>query len=210
MTNPADLAREISFAVFRVAKLIEQPKLKSALESAAVDLVTECGTIPYLSYVPKGIRLPYLPYIEKLNELIRLAEAVGEIKPINSHVLQRELQALYFAIATAVNNKEEPNLAEFFAEKAKLPAISQPAPFLTIKREKSNSIVLRQSAILIFIRELPNGCRMRDLLTKFPEVSERTLRNDLQDLNSEGLVERLGKRAHSSFRAVTKQEIIAL
>ena len=51
---------------------------------------------------------------------------------------------------------------------------------------------------------------MRDLLIKFPEVSERTLRNDLQDLNAEGLVERLGKGAFSSFRAVTKHEIIAL
>lgn len=197
--------------------MIEQPKLKSAIESAAVDLVTECGTIPFLPYLPKGIRLPYLPYIEKLNELIRLAEAVGEIKPINSHVLQRELQVLYSAIANAINNKEEPNLAESFAEKAKSSAINKPAPFLTIKREKPGNIAIRQSAILVFIEEstsgrdgLPNGCRMKDLRIKFPEVSERTLRNDLQDLKTEGFIEKAGKGPFGSFKAVTKHEIIAL
>jgi hypothetical protein len=195
MTNPTDLARDISFAVFRVAKLIEQPKLKSALESAAIDLVAECGTVPYLAYVPKDARLPYLPYIEKLNELINFAEIIDEIRPVNAHVLQRELQSLYLMIA------------ESFAE---LPEINKPILNPLNKHENSNSIAIRQSAILAFIRELPDGCRMRDLHNNFREVSERTLRNDLQDLKTEGLIERVGKGPFGSFRAVTKHEIIAL
>ncbi len=199
MTNSADLARDISFAVFRVAKLIEQPKLKSALESAAIDLVAECGTVPYLAYVPKGARLPYLPYIEKLNELVNFAEIIGEIKPVNAHVIQRELQVLYLMIAES--------FAGSFAESSEVskPALNQP-----IKRENSNGIATRQSAILGFIKQLPDGCRMRDMLTRFPDVSERTLRNDLQDLKTNGLIERTEKGPFGSFRAVTKRGIIAL
>ncbi len=253
--NIHDHAREISFAVFRVAKLIENPKLKKELEESAIELVSKCGEIPYVPYVPEGETLPYLPYIEKLVNLVKFAEIVGEVKSVNSTVLLRELEILKSAImgslgkkenidltnafkkvkvdstphgtnaavdkllneiktfntaidADIIGNEEEPDLAESASWRiAEPPVVIKPSN----NNEKPNvNIAIRQSAILAFIRGLPNGCRMRDLLTKFPEVSERTLRNDLQDLNAGGLVERLGKGASSSFRGVTKHEIIAL
>ena len=45
---------------------------------------------------------------------------------------------------------------------------------------------------------------MRDLIEKFPEVSERTLRNDIQFLIETGLIERLGGRSgpNSYFIAI--------
>jgi hypothetical protein len=264
--NPNNQAREIAFAVFRVAKLVEQPKLKAALESAAVDLVAECGTIPYLSYVPQGVHLPYLPYIEKLSELIRLAEMVGEIKPVNSSVLQRELGNLYSAIAESIGKKEEINLeAEFRREnnasstqakagihmdprvkpeddkgayddnketydgnkepQFRMPRAIEEAiihhnliPNAEYKIQDTKHQILefddqstRQSAIMEFIRQLPNGCRMKDLTAKFPSVSERTLRNDLQILAAEGKIERFGavQGPFSYFRAKVSDEGIA-
>ena len=173
------------------------------LEDAAVDLVAN----------------PSDGTVDKLLALVKLTVSINEIKTLNAEVLERELNLLSDMFQQAINtvisenrvgNDEEPDLAESFAE---LPAVSKPSLPTLAKHDKSNNngnIAIRQSAILDFIRKLPNGCRMRDLLTKFPEVSERTLRNDLQDLNAEGLVERLGKGAFSSFRAVTKHEIIAL
>ncbi|MEK7195737.1 MAG: hypothetical protein AAB659_00620 [Patescibacteria group bacterium] len=214
--NIHDHTREISFAVFRVAKLIENPKLKKELEESAIELVSKCGEIPYVPYIPEGETLPYLPYIEKLVNLVKLAEIVGEVKSVNSKVLLRELGILKSAIIGSLGKKEDIDLAESFArpepaERTELPSVGRFSLPPSIKHEKPNvNIAIRQSAIIAFIRGLPNGCRMRDLLTKFPEVSERTLRNDLQDLNAGGLVERLGKGASSSFRGVTKHEIIAL
>ena len=196
-------AHDISFAVFRVAHVVKNMRLRMALEDAAVDLVAN----------------PSDGTVDKLLALVKLTVSINEIKTLNAEVLERELNLLSDMFQQAINaaisenrvgNDEEPDLAESFAE---LPAVSKPSLPTLAKHDKSNNngnIAIRQSAILDFIRKLPNGCRMRDLLTKFPEVSERTLRNDLQDLNAEGLVERLGKGAFSSFRAVTKHEIIAL
>ena len=252
MTNLADHAREISFAVFRVAKLIENPKLKKELEESAIELVSKCGEIPYVPYIPEGETLPYLPYIEKLVNLVKLAEIVGEVKSVNSTVLLRELEILKSAIMDSLGKKEDIDLTDAFKKVkvgstphntnvavdkllneiktlntevintaidadivgneeepdfAESTATTKPL----IKNEKANiNIAIRQSAIIAFIRGLPNGCRMRDLLIKFPEVSERTLRNDLQAFNTEGLIERTGKGPFSFFRAVTKHEIIAL
>lgn len=196
-----NLAHDISAAVFRVARVVKNTKLKTALEDAAVDLVSS----------------PADGTVDKLLMLVKLAASAKEIKTLNAEVLDRELNFLSDMIQETINkaiseasigNEEEPDLAESFAE---LSATQKPISSSLNKEYKSNgNIAIRQSAILAYIRELPSGCRMRDLLVKFPDVSERTLRNDLQDLNAGGLVERLGKGAFSSFRAVTKHEIIAL
>lgn len=196
-----NLAHDISAAVFRVARVVKNTKLKTALEDAAVDLVSS----------------PADGTVDKLLMLVKLAASAKEIKTLNAEVLERELNLLSDMIQetiskaiseASIGNEEEPDLAESFAE---LSATPKPILSSLNKEYKSNgNIAIRQSAILAYIRELPNGCRMRDLLAKFPDVSERTLRNDLQDLNAGGLVERLGKGAFSSFRAVTKHEIIAL
>ena len=61
----------------------------------------------------------------------------------------------------------------------------------------------RQSAIVEFIRQFPSDCRMKDLNAEFIDVSERTLRNDIQFLIENELVERLGgKSGPSSYFVV--------
>lgn len=184
-------AHDIAFAVFRVAALIKHPKLKSELESAAVLLVSKNNS----------------QAVDKLGNLVRLAEVVGEIKPINSEVLQRELKGFNLAIAELIGNAEEINLEETFPNKD---VKENKVEGVSINKE-NKQFGNRQSAILEFIRQLPNGCRMRDLVIKFPQVSERTLRNDLQSLTDQSLIERVGSQGpFSFFRAVTKKELIAL
>lgn len=191
-----DKAHDIAFAVFRVAAIVKNMKLRVALEGGAVDLVNELNA----------------GAVDKLGALVRLAASINEIKPINAEILEKELEALNSTIQSAITesvigNDEDVDLEEVFSE-------SESAT--TGNGEKSDKlsphIVNRQSAILEFIRQLPNGCRMRDLTARFQEVSERTLRNDLQALLAECLIERVGSTQgpFSSFRAVTKKEIIAL
>lgn len=59
----------------------------------------------------------------------------------------------------------------------------------------------RQSEILKKIKEFGN-CRMRDLINSFPDVSERTLRNDLQRICEQGLARRVGGGGPYSFYTV--------
>ncbi len=62
---------------------------------------------------------------------------------------------------------------------------------------------VRKEAILGKIRQTGNaegmGCRMRDIQDTLPDVSERTLRYDLQRLVSEGLLERVGNSGPSTY-----------
>ncbi len=200
-------AREISSAVFRVCGLIKHLRLRAEIEAAAISLVSECGEIPYLSYVPKGVKLPYLPYIEKLKNLIHLGEVVGEIKSVNKVVLERELNNLHSAIADSLARDLEMDITSMFERKIEA-SITRDAKEIKEKEplliEREIPPTNRKSAVLQIIRQMPNGCRMKDLAANFPEVSERTLRNDIQLLAAEGLVERIGLQGPSSFfRAVS-------
>jgi len=200
-----DKAYDISFAVFRVVATVNNAKLKSALEDSAVDLILELDD----------------QAVDKLGALVRLAASVNEMKTLNAEVLLRELDNIKVEIQSAISqsaigNEDEVDLSNSFADSSEQPVhLGATQVHKQEDEEKdikiNSNIANRQSAILSFIRQLPNGCRMRDLIVKFPEVSERTLRNDLHDLTTEGLVERVGSQGpFASFRGVTKKEIIAL
>src|SRR3989344_2176513 len=93
LTPISQKAHDISFATFRVATLVKNKKLRSELEDAATDLVSKYEEIfdrESQFYIPN--------VVDKLERLIMLAESVGEMKPINSSVLRRELNNLQTAI----------------------------------------------------------------------------------------------------------------
>lgn len=49
------------------------------------------------------------------------------------------------------------------------------------------------------------GCRLKDLVAEFPDVSERTLRYDLQRLCGQGIIERVGNGGPASYYRFTSQ-----
>jgi hypothetical protein len=49
------------------------------------------------------------------------------------------------------------------------------------------------------------GCRMKDLMATFPDVSERTLRNDLQRLLFQNKVDRIGSGGPASFYVIKQR-----
>jgi len=66
--------------------------------------------------------------------------------------------------------------------------------------ENGNGInaAMRQTNIADFIRQCGNAA-MKDIIVAFPDVSERTLRYDLQKLCDQDLIERAGNGGPSSY-----------
>ena len=90
---------EIAWAVFRCANIIKQPKLKIELENASVDVIANLGIVDNL---------------EKLEQLIRLAEVVGEIGKTNAFILFREIDNLKEAVRqwnSAIRQEKEDSSA---------------------------------------------------------------------------------------------------
>ncbi len=83
-------------------------------------------------------------------------------------MLEKELRRLHSAIAEStdsLNKFDEVDLSKAFKEARKTEE--------TLSKETAFDQKERQAAIFDFIRQLPNGCRMRDLVREFPEVRER-------------------------------------
>ena len=70
-----------------------------------------------------------------------------------------------------------------------------------LKRNTGNiNTAIRQAAIINRIKSgNGSGCRLKDLLTEFPDVSERTIRYDLQRLCEQGIIERVGNGGPASY-----------
>ncbi len=220
---------EISWAVFRVAVLVRQPKLKIELENAAIDLLVK----------PIEVQLQY---IEKLEQLVKLAEKIGEIKSINADVLYRELGNLQTVIEK-VNGKSirqvqgkrqlpdveiesifskppmiidknnsintSTNTSIFSANKSKRQIHSAILSQTANGNVNGNSYrqtanIERKSIILKNIQKSSENLQFKDLIGILSGISERTVRNDIQQLCDEGAIERVGGGGpHSYYRLAT-------
>lgn len=72
---------------------------------------------------------------------------------------------------------------------------------VSFDNRRRDSASVRQSAILGQLRESGN-CHLKDLLRALPDVSERTIRYDLQGLIERGLVERVGPGGPATYYRV--------
>ncbi len=185
-SNIFDLAHNIGFATLRVARLVQHSKLRAELEGSAIDLVrrldSEC--------------------IDSLSRMIRLTETVGQMSNINAITLERELVALKEKLHSAITTFPLPDEAEIMSIFGKVPEIKKTLPEakeMAPDIEEDPDPETRRSAILGFIRQLPDGCRMKDIQTRFSIVGERTLRTDIGKLIEDGFIIREGKSGPHSF-----------
>lgn len=188
----AELAHDIAFAVYRVASLVEFPYLRKELEVAAVEIV---------SFLDKEA-------IDRVKRLIKLGRAIEEISEVNSEVLQRELRALSNTLEDVdilVETAELDVEKLFNRQKNELPFKRQEEKTES-KRQVSIKPDKRQVEILDFIRQFSNGCRAADIARNFPEVSRRTLRNDISALVDRGSAERVGERGPYSYIRALKTD----
>lgn len=198
-------SQEISYALVRVAPYIRRQELRQRIERLAFQLLEDAASQNYEA----GIRT-----VASIEAVVNLARSIYEIEPINAKIIAGEIKALENSLRQAIgleaNTEESPDVAGIFS---KVPAVmpvdqelgsSQEPKILDSTRESlaNNGIAstIRQSAILDKIRQSANRqIQLKDLIAAFPEVSERTMRYDLQKLCFQGLIERVGNGGPGSY-----------
>ncbi|MCR4261164.1 MAG: hypothetical protein NUV96_02445, partial [Candidatus Colwellbacteria bacterium] len=181
----AELAHDISFAVYRVASLVGFSFLRKELEIMAIELIS------FLD----------IEAIDRTKRLIKIGKAIEQISEINSEVLLRELSNLAETIQNSEipEEKAEISVEKLFNRQKNTLPFKRQEERAESKRQVSIKPDKRQTEILEFIRQFPNGCRPADISRNFPEVSKRTLRNDILALVDRGFAERIGDRGPYSY-----------
>lgn len=235
-------AREVSYALIRVAFYVKRPELRSRFENLAFDLSDGSAKVSVENN--NQAILSVLSTISSLDVLVRLAHSIYEIEPVNATIIVRELDNLNTAIRQfgkidekmsdmeslftvmpvtdqvtstvsfgndlAKNSENNDSSLDAYrapiSEQVSLDQLSNLSPALlkSSRENQSANIAVRQSAILEKIKSgNGSGARLKDLLAVFPDVSERTIRYDLQKLCDGGVIERLGNGGPATYyRAV--------
>ena len=190
-------SQEISYALIRVAAYIRRQELRQRIERLSFQLLEE---------VARGDFEIALKSVSAAEELINMGKSIYEIEPNNAKVILGELNTLNAAMRQITGLDELPHLDAVFSKQS-----------LTVQSPKENkennmdpvilpgngngiNATIRQSAILEKIRQSEGRqIQLKDILAAFPEVSERTMRYDLQKLCSQGLIERVGNGGPGSY-----------
>jgi len=221
-------AREISYALIRVCFYIKRQDLKSLLEKSSFELLEKCARFSadntksnfdeaeaVVSVLDGLVRLGHSIYeIEPVNATILVRELDGlnsAIRQFGNPSLEREsldLESMFSKVPAIIH--EEPsrdkqssgnvmdsiNVADFDTEQ-----VSQDEQVATSAVSINNvslNAAMRQSAIINRIKESSTR-RLKELMSGFPGVSERTLRYDLQRLCSQRVIERVGNGGPASY-----------
>ncbi len=202
-------SQEITYALMRIAPYIRRIELRHRIERLSLQILEEVGLQNYETALRTA---------SVLESFINLGKAMYEIEPVNANVIIGELKTLGDSLAqlSGLENASEtaPNLSPVFS---KVPAVipeergealqpDRSAPTATDEMNAGNgsgnglASTIRQSAILERIRQAENRqIQLKEILAAFPEVSERTMRYDLQKMCSQGVIERVGNGGPGSY-----------
>ncbi len=234
-TDPAGFFRkkafELSYALFRIAAIVRSRSFADTLEEKAVGLFD--STISGNAGKTKET-------LNKIEYLIRFGSDTGLVHLRNAEMVIKEIGNLYSLVADFPEIPETPqkpkteevNLAGIFSksipakripvkneaavEEAEIPAIAEDK-LPEIEEENAANSAMRQSAIMQKLQEIgkfperQTGCRFSELQELFPEISDRTIRYDLQSLANRGLIERIGSGKKGFYRLKNQRtEVIEL
>ena len=207
----AKKAYTICYVVFRLASAVKSEALMSRIEDAALGIVAFAASHDYSGLERQSLLL---------ERLLRIGSDLNLIDHKNSEVIVSELVSMNSAIAELslprnlpdFNAKKEFEVAASSYEgrlglhqKARKPAVSKGTVEVSHSDDdlsgNAAKMEMRQSAIVEKIRQNVS-CRLKDLQEFFPDVSERTLRYDLQGLTAHGLIERVGSGGPSTYYQV--------
>lgn len=215
MTSPRNThyiekkAFEISYALFRLAATGPRSAFSEHLEHYAVTI---------LSAISENDLVRGESLLRGLANLVRLGEGVGLLGGHNSFLLSIEISNLNAAIRQLPHlpHEYDADLTGAFtarpreeAKKAQPSSMEDVISSPALKKDASEEdmavtderVILRQSAIYEIIRQSGN-LGFAELQDSFPDVSERTLRYDLQRLIESGLIERIGTGGPSTHYKV--------
>ena len=233
---------DLSLSIFQAVKTFTRPRLKVELENLAIDLVVRPGSVV-------TEQLEILIKIAQISDELSQSDADSFYQKIDT--FRRELSTSESGKQNSPISRTSLKLvtsgnSDIPGSKSALPIIalgavrdevvkkrdleslsSEEASHTRSQSGIETNVTERMDAIVKTIRKFDpilGGCRIRDLMTAFPDVSDRTLRYDLQHLAEQGIVEKVGggpssyyrlKKDHTSIQensdisqpAVQKQEI---
>jgi hypothetical protein len=187
---------EVAYALFRLAGPMKEKEFAEPLRASGTALLAAAAAEDYAA-AAQSLRV--------MECLVKFGGDVGMIGTQNVDVLTREIYALDAAVAerrTAIKT-DEINVAEIFSK----PELVEREPVASREvshahapeiRQASNDSAIRQATILARIRQSGN-CRLKDIQDVLPNISERTIRYDLQTLTEQNLIERIGNAGPSVF-----------
>jgi len=207
--NPTDKkAFEVAYALFRVAEAAPNRPFAESLERQAIEIIESA-----IRQETGGNGLKQA--IITAEYLLKMGAAMNFVSQLNADIICEESGNLANLI---VDSEHNPAIRQF-----KLPDVavkdifkrqSVAARTAIGKNLNGNTAIAvpdeiadskdrqaatnRQSAIIEKIRQSGN-CRMGELIAAFPEVSERTIRYDIQSLVVKGTIERVGTGGVATF-----------
>ena len=198
-------AFEIAYALFRIGSgITKHQSFSNHIEDSSLKL---------LRYFSEGNFNSAIAELGIIDSFVKLGEETGLIHSINANRMFAESLSLNSAIAELVRQSQAPFIAElddiFMRENQPPVVIHKEAPKAEVGQSKKEvkemkqdifqedeeddaiRVAQRQSAILQLVEQF-GDCRFKTVQDAFPDVSERTLRYDLQHLLEEGLLDRIG------------------
>jgi len=151
--------------------------------------------------------------LESAKSLVEFGSAIYEIEPMNAEEALRRIDRLNSAIRQFGNVEsailpvaalsklpEKTGVMDSGKELVRDSIIRKEIDSLRQVSNPSPMADSRQSAIIDKVKQ-SSGSRvqLKDILSGFPGVSERTIRYDLQKLCNQGILERMGNGGPSSF-----------
>lgn len=191
---------EISYALCRVAGNLKNKNFSDHLEYQALRLLTSSAVSDFESLKQSA---------GAIETILRFGSDVNIISNGNKELILAALGELNAAIIEnekAAKTAQEFNLKDILGGEVMIAGENNRQSDGGVAEYSQEISAIgsqfipsgRQSAILERIRQ-NNDCRLKDIQEFLPEVSERTLRYDLQKLCEEGLVERVGNGGPGSY-----------
>ena len=210
-------AYEISYAAFRIGASLKFQSFTESLFGQAFLL---------LDLAARGQYSECRNIAGSMEYLLRLGGDTGIIHARNAETMVQEIGQFNSAIAEYEKLVDQPAFVNLERSFSKMPVFSPEKKedpsnlvfpsishqennykgltdenFQIEQKENINTVaksVIRQSAILEIIRQSGN-CRLKDIQDSFHDVSERTIRYDLQNLIERGLLDRVGSGGPSTY-----------
>jgi hypothetical protein len=195
-------AFEICYALFRISENVSQGSFKESIQTKGLQLLESASEERYEDS---------LKSLEGVVWLMRIGGGAGLANAGNTDMVIQEADSLKGIIAELINAAILPDshIAPIFSHlpvsapvEEKIHRQEQPK----FQREEKIKVSLeeRKNSIFERIRQLGN-CRLKDVQDILPDVSERTIRYDLQTLVEQGVIERIGGGGPGTFYKVRER-----
>ena len=199
----------LGVALIKISVNAKRLELRHRLERQAFNLLECLGEENQVSLKSQ---------LRAVDNLVKFGGMLYEIETMHVRGIRKWIDEINLEIESKHQKGEElPGLDEIFGRKTEVTPkevkkkepgneIRQNTAIAELNKEKElnnelNNAAIRQSAIIDRIRQSGNQTQiqLRDITQELPDVSERTIRYDLQKLCSDGVLERIGQGGPGTY-----------